>query len=496
MADFIEDLRLLVRSRHPIITIETEEEQRALDRVSRAIKSLSMQSFVWDMVDGLRATAPAPAQSLPKTKTPKDVLTHILSKDWGAVFILKDMCAHLTDSSLQRMLRTFAQQAHERHQTMILIDPSVRLPDVLTRMSAPLEISLPDEAELEQIVRDTFKELSRFSQIRTELNHQQFQHIIRTLRGLTAHEARLAVSRVILDDDCLNADDIERLLKVKREMVREGGLLEYIDAGISMDDLGGLGNLKQWLAKRAGALSPKAREYGLEPPRGILLLGVQGCGKSAACKAVAAAWQMPLLKLDPGELYDKFVGESERNLRKALRQIEAMSPAILWIDEIEKAFASAASQSTDGGLSKRMFATLLTWMQEHREAVFLVATANDIQALPPELLRKGRFDEIFFVSLPGTEARKAIFKIHLSKRKRDPEQFNLDKLAKISDGYSGAEIEQAVLSALHEAFESDTDLDTELLAKCIKASPPISITMAEHVHQLNDWAQGRCVLAD
>jgi len=355
---------------------------------------------------------------------------------------------------------------------------------------------MPDETEIEQIIRDTFRELSRFSQIRTDLTRSQFQHIIRTLRGLTAHEARMAVSRVILDDDCLNADDIKRLLEVKREMVREGGLLEYIDSEIDMDDLGGLDNLKKWLKKRAGALTPKAREFGLQPPRGVLLLGVQGCGKSAACKAVAATWKMPLLKLDPGQLYDKYVGESERNLRKAIKQAESMAPVVLWIDEIEKAFASAGAESTDGGLSKRMFGTLLNWLQDHKSPIFCVATANDITALPPELVRKGRFDELFFVDLPGHDVRELVFAIHLLGRKRDPSRFNLSALADASEGFSGAEIEQAIVGALYAAFGHDRDLTQDDLLAELRDTRPLSITMAERVAALRAWAANRCVPAD
>jgi SpoVK/Ycf46/Vps4 family AAA+-type ATPase len=226
------------------------------------------------------------------------------------------------------------------------------------------------------------------------------------------------------------------------------------------------------------------------------MLGMQGAGKSLSAKAVATSWQRPLLRLDVGALYDRYIGESERRLRDALRQAEMMSPIILWIDEIEKGFASAASQSTDGGLSKRMFGSLLTWMQEHKTQVFLIATANDIEALPPELLRKGRFDEIFFVDLPGLEARRQIFSIHLAKRQRDPEAFDLDTLAEASDGFSGAEIEQAVIAALCQAFSANAQLTTAGLTTAIKSSPPLSVTMAERVQELREWAAGRCMAAD
>jgi SpoVK/Ycf46/Vps4 family AAA+-type ATPase len=262
-----------------------------------------------------------------------------------------------------------------------------------------------------------------------------------------------------------------------------------------MNEIGGMNNLKRWLKLRQNAFTEQAQQYGITPPRGVLILGVQGAGKSLCAKAVSAAWQQPLYRMDPSALFNSYVGQSERNLRQALKEIEAMAPAILWIDEIEKGFASAASQSTDGGLSKRMFGTLLTWMQEHRESVFMIATANDIEALPPELLRKGRFDEIFFVGLPAAEARKEIFDIHLSRRKRDAAKFDLDLLACESEGCSGAEIEQAVISALHEGFVLKTELTTEMIIACLKNSPPLSVTMREKIADLYAWSQGRCVQA-
>lgn len=254
--------------------------------------------------------------------------------------------------------------------------------------------------------------------------------------------------------------------------------------------------LKKWLKNRKDAFSPEAVKFGLQAPRGVLMLGVQGAGKSLCAKAIATAWHQPLLRMDPGALYASYIGESERNLREALTQIEMMSPVILWIDEIEKAFASAASRSADGGLSQRMFGSLLTWLQEHEAPVFVIATANDIEALPPELLRKGRFDEIFFVDLPNKSTRNEIFAIHLKKRNRKPEQFDIDALAEASKGYSGAEIEQAIVSALHEAYANNAEVDTARIISALETSPPLSVTMAEKVQSLQAWAKGRCVPAD
>jgi len=313
---------------------------------------------------------------------------------------------------------------------------------------------------------------------------------------LSRRAAESIIADVVAADGRLSAEDVNSVLAAKRKRLQSDGVLEYVEAPVDLEEIGGLSKLKRWLQQREASLTDDARAFGLEAPRGILLLGVQGAGKSLAAKAIATAWQRPLLRLDPGALYDRFVGESEKKLRDALKQAEMMSPIVLWIDEIEKGFASAASQSIDGGLSQRMFGTLLTWMQEHERPVFLVATANDIDALPPELLRKGRFDEIFFVDLPGAEVRRQIFEIHLRKRRRDPAGFDLAALAAAAEGFSGAEIEQAVIAALHEAFASKSEIDTRRIIECLKRSPPLSRTAAERIADLREWAHGRCVPAD
>ena len=496
MPDPLEELRLLIRSRHPLITIETDEEERAIERVLQAARSVGLPVYLWNLVEGLRSAPPASPQSMPQTYKPIHALAHIATDDWPAIFVLTDLCAHLEDAATQRVLRSFATKSQKHHRTIILIDSTTKLPAGLDRLAVPYHVPLPNEAELEQIVRNTYADLARYTKIRSEITKAQLKHILWLLRGLTAYEARLAISRVVLDDDCLSAEDIGRLLEIKREMVSESGMLECIEPAVDLDSIGGLRNLKSWLGKRAGALSAKAAEFGLEPPRGILLLGVQGCGKSAACKAVAAAWQMPLLRLDPGRFYDKFVGESERNLRKAIDQAESMAPVVLWIDEIEKAFASASADSADGGLSKRMFGTLLNWLSDHRSPIFCAATANDISALPPELVRKGRFDEVFFVDLPAHDVREQIFAIHLAKRSRDPAAFDLSDLAAASEGFSGSEIEQVIVGALYTAFGAKRELEQADLLTEIDETRPLSVTMAERVATLRAWAADRCVPAD
>jgi SpoVK/Ycf46/Vps4 family AAA+-type ATPase len=357
-------------------------------------------------------------------------------------------------------------------------------------------LSLPNEEALRRIVQETLRTCDASGPIKINITKGDLSTIVRNLRGLSARQARQVVRDAVCDDLKLDANDLNTMLAQKRRLVQGEGLLQYVQAPVDMDQIGGLRRMKFWLEQRNCALGDDAIKFGIEPPRGVLMLGVQGAGKSLAAKAVATAWKRPLLRLDVGALYDKFIGESERRLREALRQAEMMSPIILWIDEIEKAFASAAAQSADGGLSKRMFGALLTWMQERQAPVFLVATANDIEALPPELLRKGRFDEIFFVDLPDAEARSMIFAIHLRKRKRDPKTFDLDRLAQAAEGYSGAEIEQAVMSALQSSFAAQKDLTTEAIVEALTNSPPLSVVMAERMTALRQWAQGRCVPAD
>jgi SpoVK/Ycf46/Vps4 family AAA+-type ATPase len=319
---------------------------------------------------------------------------------------------------------------------------------------------------------------------------------VQTLRGLSCTQAERVIASAVLDDFALTAEDLPRMIESKRTLLGSQGCLEAIAVDFSPDDIGGLENLKAWLKLRRGGFTREAREFGLEPPRGLLMLGVPGCGKSLCAKVVAADWKMPLLRLDPGVLYQKYIGESESQLRQALAQAEAMAPCVLWIDEIEKAFASAAAASADGGLSKRMFGTLLSWMQDHRHPIFIIATANDISALPPELMRKGRFDEVFFVDLPQADIRAEVLGIHLRRRNRDPAQFKLADLALAAEGFSGSELEQAVVSGLFNAFSRGATLGDAHLLEEIRKTRPLSVLNAERVAELRHWAANRCVPAD
>ncbi len=492
-----EHLEQLVRSRHPCILMITYEEEYALSVIREVAFQLSHDMRLWSIVGGVRDGLVTDVPPIPETEHPAAALYHFAHqlKD-RAICVTLDLAGHLRDERTLRVLRDVIVRFHDSGSTLIMIDCAPSHPAAVTAKATRFELSLPDEKELEQIVRDTVRRVRREGRIEVDLTRGGLKTIIRNLRGLTRRQADQIVVECVAEDRRFDVRDINTVLACKRRLLQAYGLLEYVETPVDLSEIGGLKRLKRWLKQRQDAVTDRAIDYGLNAPRGVLMLGVQGAGKSLCAKAIAAAWQRPLLRMDPGALYDRYVGESERRLRDALRQAEMMAPIVLWIDEIEKAFASAASRSTDGGLSQRMFGTLLTWMQEHQGPVFLVATANEIEALPPELLRKGRFDEIFFVDLPGKSTRKQIFAIHLKKRKRDPALFDLDVLADASDGYSGAEIEQAIISAMHDAFAEKTEVDTDRVLHALKNSPPLSVTMAERVATLRNWAKNRCVPAD
>ncbi len=489
-------LEKLLQTGATAVTIGTFEEDHAMGLARDAAIELGRPLVVWSVSGGVQDGLFSGAPPVPQSESPSAALLHFASREDKPICVALDLAPHLKNDSVLRGLRNLLRHFAKSGSTLIMIDHTGDLPAVVDAYMTPFEISLPDEKEIECLLRDTLREAHQERPIEVEINRRALQTILRNLAGLTRRQIRAVVRDCVVDDRRFDADDINTVLARKRQSLHTGGLLEFVEAPVDLSEIGGLRRLKTWLAQRRGALSDKAVEFGLTAPRGVLMLGVQGAGKSLCAKALATGWGRPLLRMDVGALYDRYIGESERRLRESLGQAEMMAPIILWIDEIEKAFASAASQSTDGGLSKRMFGTLLTWMQEHTAPVFLVATANDIEALPPELLRKGRFDEIFFVDLPDADVREQIFGIHLRKRKRDPAAFDLPALAKASEGYSGAEIEQAVYAGLHAAFATSAELTTDHIVKALEESPPLSVTMAERVAALRRWAKGRCVPAD
>ena len=489
-------LEQLFRARHTCISIVTHEEEYALSLVRDTALAEGRHLAIWTVIRGVSDGLLSQSQPIRDTENPAAALYYLTTQQEPMLCVMLDLAEHLSDKRTLRILRDTIVHFRKTGSQLVLIDHNAELPPVIAAEATSMEISLPDEQELEEIVRDTLRRFHQEQRLEVDITRTQLRTVIRNLRGLTRRQAEQIILDTVADDKRFDASDINHILAAKRRALRSSGLLEYIEAPVDLSEIGGLARLKEWLAQRQNAVSEQATEYGLVAPRGVLMLGVQGAGKSLCAKAIATAWQRPLLRMDVGALYDRYVGESERRLRDALEQADMMAPIVLWIDEIEKAFASSASRSTDGGLSQRMFGSLLTWMQEHQASVFLVATANDIEALPPELLRKGRFDEIFFVDLPDKQTRKEIFAIHLNKRKRDPAKFDLDALAAAADGFSGAEIEQAVISAMHEAFSNKRELATQDVLDVVAASPPLSVTMAEHVNALRAWAKSRCMPAN
>lgn len=497
-----DQLSLLIRAGNPLIEIVTTDERRARQVVHRVAKELSRPLFEWTVTNGLSCTdktinvsfASEPQRAADEVYA---VLNFAGQHTDRAIFLFHDLGAHGSDPWVRRKLRDLHVHCADCQATMILVE-SNPLPAEIQRLGVRYEIGLPTPEELEQVVKETFVRIRDESlvEVTAKVTRSTLDQIIQVLRGLNRWEAERAMSAAIHDDYMLTADDIPRIVEAKRCLLGTTGCLEPIAADFPATDIGGLNNLKRWLSLRREGFSKRAREFGLETPRGMLMLGIQGCGKSLCAKAVAADWRMPLLRLDPGMLYQKFIGESEGQLRQALRQAEAMAPVVLWIDEIEKAFASASSASTDGGLSKRMFGTLLGWMQDHRHPIFIVATANDVSALPPELLRKGRFDEVFFVDLPNAEARKTILGIHLRRRKRDPAKFDLEALAAATEGFSGSELEQVVISGLYVAFHTNKQLTDNHLLTEIGKTRPLSVIAREKIDNLRAWAENRCVRAD
>lgn len=500
----LERLESMLRAGHACVFIPTHEEEYALRLVKEAAMGLGYGVKVWTAVRGLCEGLVGGAPSVPQTEHPAAGLFRFGQLDAPTICVACDLIGHLGDERTLRAAREVIQVFEERGAApdsgppgrLVIIDHHTTLPAALGAAAVKLEISLPDEQEIEAISLGVLRRMHRQKPIRLDISRKAMEAIYRNLRGLTRRQVERLIMEAVADDRLLTSSDLDSILARKRQLVAGDGLLEFVQAPTDMAEIGGLGRLKTWLRNREAALSDKAREFGLSPPRGVLMLGVQGAGKSLCTKAIATAWRRPLLRLDPSVLYDRYIGESERRLRDALRSAEMMAPIVLWIDEIEKGFASAASHSIDGGLSQRMFGTLLTWMQEHAAPVFLAATANDIEALPPELLRKGRFDEIFFVDLPGEASRRMIFEIHLKKRGRDAATFDTGALAKASEGYSGAEIEQGVIAALHEAFATKSDVTTESVRRAIEGSPPLSVTMAEKIADLREWAKGRCMPAE
>jgi hypothetical protein len=487
------DLALLLKSRFPLVVIETHEEARALALLERIANQEQWPFHSWSIADGLRRHIPAIAE--PVTNELTDALRSIDKSISMGIYALLDAHPFMEDPLNQRLIKEIARDYHKVPRTLVFVGPRVELPKDLQRMSARFDLALAGGEAIQALLREEAQlwRAENGSELRGE--NDAARVLVQHLAGMPLEDARRLVRQAIRDDGLLNQADVARVLKLKHEALGEAGVLSLeLDTG-RFENVGGQDGLKRWLALRRPVFLGGEAAKGLDPPKGILLLGVQGAGKSLAAKAIAGNWGLPLLRLDFGALYNKYHGETERNLRDSLKTADAMAPCVLWIDEVEKGLAPDADGGGDGGVSRRVLGTLLTWMSERKSRVFLAATANDIQALPPELLRKGRFDEIFFVDLPDEAVRRDIFAIHLRARELKPEAFDLSALARAADGYSGAEIEQAIVSALYEARARNEPLRGLHVEAELARSKPLSVLMAERIQALREWAKSRTVPA-
>ena len=494
--DALAELELLIRAHYALIVVETNEPERAEELVRQAASQLNLHYYYWTRSKGVRRGNTAGDPWFEDTQEPVKALRYA-EQDSAGVYLFRDLAAYLEDPLVLSHLMDVVWMFEERRGALVIVGTHVRLPDALRPHATFFRLPAPGYDDYRVVLERMIREYSARMKVTVTLTPQERTRLIQNLHGLTLVEAEKIVTRQIVEDGHLRAKDIEGVIAAKRQAVQQDGLLEYYAPEFGLGDVAGMAGLKTWLAKRRSVVTDAQRavEFGLRFPKGILLLGVPGCGKSMCARAVASEWGLPLLKLDPANLYDKYVGDSEKNFKRALQTAERMAPVILWIDELEKAFAQGGDES-DGGVSRRVFGSFLAWLQDRRGDVFVVATSNDVSRLPPEFIRKGRFDEVFFVDLPQPAVREAIFGIHLARRRQQPSGFDLAKLAAATDGFSGAEIEESVVAGLFTAFAGNQPLTTEALLGEIANTRPLALTMTEKIGELRAWARDRTVMAD
>jgi SpoVK/Ycf46/Vps4 family AAA+-type ATPase len=511
LSDFSVAFANLLRARFPFIYVGTWEEERVLGLVRDVARNAELVRtprtvFTWSLTDGLVGPG-APAKE--SCEAPLDALGYVQRHGEPAIFVFKDfhvffgMDKSEQDHRVVRKLRDLASllKGSPKPKNVVFLAPVVKLPLELEKEITVLEFDLPGVGEIRELLRGMIESNRKGGRLTVELGDADLDRFAHAALGLTLHESENAFARAMVQDARLNPEDIETIYEEKRQIVRKTGILEFVRSDVHIGDVGGLENLKRWLKKRDKSWLADAKKYGVPAPKGVLVTGVPGCGKSLLAKAIGSAWQLPLLRLDVGRVFGMYIGMSEENLRMALRTAEAVAPSILWVDEIEKGFSQ--SGEGDGGTLSRIFATFLTWMQEKVKPVFVIATANNIETLPPELLRKGRFDEIFFVDLPTRRERADIFALHLKKKTQNsPALGSLNvtpeacaKLAEATEGFIGAEIEQVVIAALFEAFAEQRALAWTDFGRAIKATVPLSVTQAERIGKIRAWANQRAVAA-
>ena len=525
MADPLERLKTLLSSSTPIVVMETVEEVRAVRLVRVACSSLSLATFEWSIASGLvrcgsdvgqlvteanyLSSNPTGqdqhdigAQALYNSKEPAQALSNLEAMSLEAAFVLKDFHRHMDDPVVVRRLRDVGQKFSTNRRTVVITAPSITIPPELGSLVEFLELPLPDKLRLRQIIDEITVRVGKTRTLKRSLDAGGLDAMANNLRGLTEEEAERATSQALVTRYGITPETVTDVLETKKELLRRSGMLDFVappenGASENLAAVGGLDNLKRWLAQRRGTWENAARDFGLDPPRGVVILGVQGCGKSMCARAIAGEWKLPLVKFDTAAVFDKYIGETEKRIQKVFRVAEGLAPCVFWIDELEKIFAGSGpdSASVDAGVSSRILAAFLSWMQDRGAPVFVAATCNNVTVLPPELIRKGRFDELFFVDLPNQAERKQVFAIHLLRRKRNPAEFDLDRVAAAATGYSGAEIEAAVQTALYAAFAGKQAVNTQGLLDALKATVPLSTTRSEEIQALRAWAKQRAVPA-
>lgn len=485
-------LDVYIRARYPLLWVVTSEERRALDEIDALAKDQRKRVLVWSGASGLINPA-TPDRDDSARRDPLALLKAIQDDKEPCLWVLRDFHPYLKDPNVVRRLREVAFSLQQSNKTVLLLGPVLKIPPELEKEITVVDFDLPTAAQLQTTLDAIVEALQRSGQGEVALDKRQRARLIQACLGLTENEAANAIAKAIVQaDGALDGRAVEAVTAEKQQIIRKSGLLEFYDNTELMDNVGGLDILKEWLRKRVRAFSDEARAFGLPEPKGILLVGVQGCGKSLVARSVANAWRLPLLRLDVGRLFASLVGSSEENLRQAIRVAESIAPVVLWVDEIEKGFSGVGSSNvSDAGTAARVFGSFITWLQEKQKPVFVIATANDVSQLPPELVRKGRFDEIFFVDLPTAAERVDIWRIHLAKRHRDPGQFDLTNLAMASDGLSGAEIEQALIAGLYEAFDRGRPVEMSDLLEVLQDTVPLSRMMEEEIDGLRAWARQR-----
>lgn len=484
-----EELSILIQAQYPLIYLLTSEEERS----EQAIASIAQMKpqrriFIWTVTHGIVEYGQPRSLTQHNTVSPEAAIEWVIRQRDPGIYIFKDLHPFIDSPATTRWLRDAVASFKGTQKTIVLMSPDQTVPIELEKEVVVLDYPLPNLAELDEVLSAQLDQ-ARARRTTTEAREK----LLKATLGLTRDEAQKVYRKAHVTAGRLTEAEVEIVLSEKKQLIRRNGILEFIEVDETIDSIGGLEELKRWLQQRSNAFTERAREYGLPQPKGMLILGVPGCGKSLIAKTTSRLWSLPLLRLDMGRVYDgSTVGRSEANLRSALKTAESISPAILFIDEMDKAFAgSSGSSDSDGGTSSRIFGSFLTWMQEKQSPVFVMATANRVERLPGEFLRKGRFDEIFFVDLPNAEERQDIFKIHLQKRRRDIERFDISQLANVCDGFSGAEIEQAIVAAMYEAFAQEREFTQLDIIAASRATLPLSKTMTEQVTALRDWARQR-----